>query len=183
MCPQATHVIVSTDGWNLGRADEPILIVSFDFCRLPQFGPRSSPSKRRTWSGSKLFDTDCIPDRIFEKVNLKKKIPQTTKTETEYIDCVKGKSAFEHAQNVRIYIILHMRSLIEAFALRWNTLLYQMILFADSEGPDQIAWMLRLIWAFAVRICPKTRFRMARPIRSNHKKMYFMAYVPWQSKQ
>ena len=35
---------------------------------------------------------------------------------------------------------------------------------ADSEGPDQTARMRRLIWAFAVRICPKTRFRMARPV-------------------
>ena len=37
-----------------------------------------------------------------------------------------------------------------------------MILLADSEGPDQTARMRRLIWAFAVRICPKTRFRVAR---------------------
>ena len=28
-----------------------------------------------------------------------------------------------------------------------------MILFADSEGPDQTARMRRLIWAFAIRIC------------------------------
>ena len=39
-----------------------------------------------------------------------------------------------------------------------------MVLLADSEGPDQIAWMRRLIWAFAIRICSKTRFRMVRPI-------------------
>ena len=38
-----------------------------------------------------------------------------------------------------------------------------MILLADSEGPDWTAWIRRLIWAFAIRICPKTRFRMARP--------------------
>ena len=36
-----------------------------------------------------------------------------------------------------------------------------MILLADSEGPDQTARMRRLIWAFAVRICSKTHFRMA----------------------
>ena len=34
-----------------------------------------------------------------------------------------------------------------------------MILLADSEGPDQTARMRRLIWAFAVRKCPKARFR------------------------
>ena len=38
-----------------------------------------------------------------------------------------------------------------------------MILLADSEGSDQTARMRRLIWAFAVRIYPKTRFRMERP--------------------
>ena len=34
---------------------------------------------------------------------------------------------------------------------------------ARSEGPDQIVRMRRLIWAFAVRIFPKTRFRMGDP--------------------
>ena len=38
-----------------------------------------------------------------------------------------------------------------------------MILLADSEGPDQTARKRRLIWAFAVRINPKTRFRMVWP--------------------
>ena len=33
----------------------------------------------------------------------------------------------------------------------------------DSEGPDQTAQMHRTIWAFTVRICPRTRFRMAWP--------------------
>ena len=31
-----------------------------------------------------------------------------------------------------------------------------MILLADSEGPDQTARKRRMIWAFAVRISPKT---------------------------
>ena len=39
-----------------------------------------------------------------------------------------------------------------------------MILLADSEGPDQPARMRGLIWDFAVRICPKTRFSMALSI-------------------
>ena len=38
-----------------------------------------------------------------------------------------------------------------------------MILLADSEGPDQTARMRRLLWAFAVRICPRTQFRKPRP--------------------
>ena len=33
-----------------------------------------------------------------------------------------------------------------------------MILLADSESPDQPAHLRRLIWTFAVRVCPKTRF-------------------------
>ena len=41
---------------------------------------------------------------------------------------------------------------------------FQMLLLADSEGPDQPAQLRRLIWAFAVRICPKVRFRMGRRI-------------------
>ena len=36
-----------------------------------------------------------------------------------------------------------------------------MILLADKKGPDQTVRMRRLIWVFAVRICPKTRFGMA----------------------
>ena len=39
-----------------------------------------------------------------------------------------------------------------------------MILLADSGGPDQTARIRRLIWAFAVRICPKARLCMALPI-------------------
>ena len=38
-----------------------------------------------------------------------------------------------------------------------------MFLLADGEGPDQTVRMHSLIWAFAFRICPKTRFRMVRP--------------------
>ena len=34
----------------------------------------------------------------------------------------------------------------------------------DSEDLNQIARMRRLIWTYVVRICPKTRFRRARPI-------------------
>ena len=40
-----------------------------------------------------------------------------------------------------------------------------MILLAASGGPGQTARMRRLIWAFAVSICSKISFRMARPIR------------------
>ena len=65
---------------------------------------------------------------------------------------VKQKSAFEHAQ-----------SLIRAFALNYNILKYPMILFEESEDPDQTARMHRLIWVFSVCICPKARFRTVWP--------------------
>ena len=52
----------------------------------------------------------------------------------------------------------HAQRLIRAFALHWSSLWCPMILFADSEGPDQTARMRRLIWAFDVHICPKTCF-------------------------
>ena len=39
-----------------------------------------------------------------------------------------------------------------------------MILFADSECPDQDALMRGVVWAFAARICQETRFCMAKPI-------------------
>ena len=40
-----------------------------------------------------------------------------------------------------------------------------MILLADSKGPDQTA--RTLIWAFAVRICQKSRFHMVNPISNS----------------
>ena len=57
-----------------------------------------------------------------------------------------------------------MLSLIWTFALHWCILQYQMILAADSKGPDHTARNCMLIRAFAVHICPETRFRMARPV-------------------
>ena len=39
-----------------------------------------------------------------------------------------------------------------------------MILLVDIEGPDQTARMRSLIGAIAVRICPRIRFSMARPM-------------------
>ena len=39
-----------------------------------------------------------------------------------------------------------------------------MVLLAKNEGPGQTARMRRLIGGFALRIYPKTRVRMARPI-------------------
>ena len=65
----------------------------------------------------------------------------------------------------------HAQSLIGSFALHWYIIQCLNILLADSEGPDQTARMRRLIWAFAVRICTKTSFRMAR------------AFICWSSKK
>ena len=52
-----------------------------------------------------------------------------------------------------------------------------MILLVDSEGPDQIAPMCRLILAFAVGICPKTHFHMTRLIyKTFHLKFSFLEW-------
>ena len=50
-----------------------LLLSADNLCK--QFGPRSGLTKRRAWSGSKLFDTLMVflKDFPFEKVNLKKK--------------------------------------------------------------------------------------------------------------
>ena len=60
-------------------------------------------------------------------------------------------------QPVEIY------SLIRNFAILRYVPQYPMILYADSKGPDQAVRMRRLIWVFAVGICPKTRLYMTRP--------------------
>ena len=56
-----------------------------------------------------------------------------------------------------------------------------MILFADSDDPDQIARMSRLIRISAVRICPNTRFRIMRPIYTPAIRLlwYFFAGRPF----
>ena len=61
----------------------------------------------------------------------------------------------------------HAQSLIRAFALHWNILQHPMIQLVDSKGPYQTARMRRLIWAFTVRICTETYFRMARAYNNN----------------
>ena len=56
----------------------------------------------------------------------------------------------------------HAQSIIRALLSILYILCYPIILFTDSEGPDQPARMRRLIWAFAVRIWSKTCFRIRR---------------------
>ena len=58
----------------------------------------------------------------------------------------------------------HMQSIIRTFSLHSYILWYLMLLLEDSESPDQTARMRSLIWAFAVHIWSKTRFRIARPV-------------------
>ena len=70
----------------------------------------------------------------------------------------KRKSVFERKMHRFVFIA---QNLIWAFALHSYMPQYRMSLLADSEGPDQTARMRRLIWAFIVRRCLKTRFLMA----------------------
>ena len=63
--------------------------------------------------------------------------------------------------NMQIQIIMRMRKASSGSLLSKCPV----ILLANSEGPDQTARMRSLIWAFAVRLCSKTRFIMADLIR------------------
>ena len=49
-----------------------------------QFGPRSGPIKCLAWSGSKPFDTDSIPERIFWKSESRKKSANKQKIMKNY---------------------------------------------------------------------------------------------------
>ena len=55
---------------------------------------------------------------------------------------------------------VHAQRLIRVFALHWYMLWhrYQMILLADSEGPDQTERMRSLVWAFICPHMPKDTF-------------------------
>ena len=124
-----------------------------------------------------MFYTVCPPHHKFKHTNEEYDRPpyraDIIKTSWSFetiglihsMDCVKRKCAFQHAQNAQIQIILCMRKVSSGRALcspliHFN---YPMILLADNEGPNQTARMRRLIWAFVVSLCPKTRFRMERP--------------------
>ena len=82
-----------------------------------------------------------------------------------HLGLVKQKSALNKRKNVDSDQPEHAQSIIRALALHSYIMWYPVILLADREGPDQTARMRRLIWAFLVRICRKTRFRMARPYK------------------
>ena len=77
-------------------------------------------------------------------------------------------------QNVQIEIILRMRKASSRIypppplPLPHSYILwYSIILFRDSEGPDQTALMRRLIWAFAVHMTEDTFFQGAAHITFN----------------
>ena len=65
----------------------------------------------------------------------------------------------------------HEQSRIRPFSPHWSILYYPVILLADREGPDQTARMRRLIWAFAVRICTKTRSKFRKLMVDRHIKL------------
>ena len=73
---------------------------------------------------------------------------------------IKQKSVFEHEQNANSDHSAHAQSIIRAFALHSYILKYPMILFADSEGPDQTARPRSLICAFAVRTWTEGTFSL-----------------------
>ena len=79
----------------------------------------------------------------------------------------KRKSAFEHAQHAQIQIGRACANYHTDHCSPFITFTFCIVSndsVSSSEGPDQTARMRRLIWAFAVRICPKTRFCRVRVI-------------------
>ena len=87
---------------------------------------------------------------------------------TNYTDHTKGKIVFERALGSD-----SSRACAKSHPVTFSPLIHSIcliILLADSEGPDQTARTRRLIWAIAVRICPKTRFRMNR--HNYHARLY-----------
>ena len=77
---------------------------------------------------------------------------------------VKQKSAFEHSQHAQIQIILRMRKVYPGISSQFMHSVLSIDSVSDSEGPDQTARKRRLIWAFTVRKCPKTRIRMTQSL-------------------
>ena len=67
------------------------LVSSVDnFCK--QFGPRSGPTKRRVWSGSKLFDTN-----VFSENFSKSRAWSGSKlSDTTWFSCMRGSRNFRH---------------------------------------------------------------------------------------
>ena len=81
-----------------------------------------------------------------------------------YTGLVKRKNALACAKCADSHHPAHVQSFIWASALHFIHERYPMILFVDRGGPDQPVRMHRLIWAFAVHICPKIHLRMACPV-------------------
>ena len=82
----------------------------------------------------------------------------------------RGKQLFSNMRNMhRFRFIPRMDSLI-----RIGSPLIYYIVSNDSEsrreGPDSTVRIRRLVWAFVFCICPKTHFRMVRPIQMKFKK-------------
>ena len=75
-----------------------------------------------------------------------------------YMGLVMRKSTFNMRKIADSRHHAHAQSLILAFALYLNIQQNQMILFVDSEGPDQTAHLRSLIRAFSVRTWPKSTF-------------------------
>ena len=71
---------------------------------------------------------------------------------------IKRKGAYEHAQNVQMHINVHMRKVSSGHLLFEIFLYHPMIMFEDTVGPEQTAWMRRLIWAIRCPRLPKDTF-------------------------
>ena len=90
---------------------------------------------------------------------------------------VKRKKAFEHLQNVRIHVILHMRKVSSGHLLSMETFYSVRWFFADSESLDQTAHQRSLIWPSLSAYDPKVHLRLVGLISSN----FYIVALPSQN--
>ena len=99
-----------------------------------------------------------------------------------HIGRAKRKCVFEHAQNTHSDSSYACAKCHPGICSPLMHSIVSYVLLADSAVPDHIARMLRLIWAFAVRICPKTCFLKALPIWWIKDHEMFKSHCLWKNK-
>ena len=83
-----------------------------------QFGLRSGLTECQTWSGSKLFNTNCITKRIFWKRLLWKKNQQTAKNHEKFLSMQRVKAqVMVSVYNIKTYFFIFITN--KAWYFMW----------------------------------------------------------------
>ena len=80
----------------------------------------------------------------------------SVRTKYFHINKMSSKNIFPSDVARTVGYLVNAHGNIRAFVLHSYILHYLIVMLADNEGPDQTAWMRRLIWAFSVLIYPET---------------------------